>query len=158
MQRPSNFDNNGNITDVPLEVITAPRAGTTQNPVEVTSDSSIFCSTCVKNQQLYYTALSEYLPDEDDPQYEELEAALPQYKADLEKRYPQCCARCEPKVNAQLQQANYAAKSDHLRRMLERNHERRKQSRLQWKSLFVSTHSSSDICHSNESQICSPDR
>lgn len=36
------------------------------------------------------------------------------------KRYPQCCADCEPKVREQLAKAAYTAKTDHLRRMLDR--------------------------------------
>lgn len=35
-------------------------------------------------------------------------------------RYPQCCADCEPKVREQLAKAAYTAKTDHLRRMLDR--------------------------------------
>lgn len=36
------------------------------------------------------------------------------------RRYPQCCADCEPKVREQLAKAAYTAKTDHLRRMLDR--------------------------------------
>jgi hypothetical protein len=35
-------------------------------------------------------------------------------------RYPQCCADCEPGVREQLSKAAYTAKTDHLRRMLDR--------------------------------------
>lgn len=35
-------------------------------------------------------------------------------------RYPQCCADCEPRVREQLAKAAYTAKTDHLRRMLDR--------------------------------------
>lgn len=38
----------------------------------------------------------------------------------LMRRYPQCCADCEPKVREQLAKAAYTAKTDHLRRMLDR--------------------------------------
>lgn len=98
---------------------------------------SVFCSTCLKNQQLYTYNLSQFLPDPDDPDYEQLEAQLPEYKIGLEQRYPQCCARCEPKVRAQLHQATYNARSDHLRRVLERSRQRRIASRLGWRSLLV---------------------
>lgn len=59
------------------------------------------------------------------------------YKKGLEERYPQCCARCEPKVRAKLHQATYHARSDHLRRVLEKSRQRRIGSRLGWRSLLV---------------------
>lgn len=113
------FDADDNVVDVPVEEVA--RAGGHAPAAEVASESSIFCTTCLKNQYLYTTALSEYLPDDEDPNYAELEAALPQYERELDLRYPRCCHQCEPKVQAQLQRANYAAKSDHLQRMMKRS-------------------------------------
>ncbi|KIX05046.1 uncharacterized protein Z518_05918 [Rhinocladiella mackenziei CBS 650.93] len=138
------FDENGEIADVPLEEA-APEQQRFAQPVvtdplvdDFSSQESIFCSTCLKNQHLYTYNLSQFLPDPDDPDYEKLEAELPDYKKGLEQRYPQCCARCEPKVRARLHQATYNARSDHLRRVLETSRQRRVASRWGWRSLVVS--------------------
>ncbi|EXJ77728.1 hypothetical protein A1O3_09957 [Capronia epimyces CBS 606.96] len=136
------FDENGEIADVPVEE--AAPAQRFAQPVlpdpladDFSSQDSVFCSTCLKNQHLYTYNLSQFLPDPEHPDYEKLEAELPEYKKGLEQRYPQCCARCEPKVRAQLHQATYNARSDHLRRVLERSRQRRIASRLGWRSLLV---------------------
>ena len=42
------------------------------------------------------------------------------YKEKLEERYPQCCESCEPRARQRLRDANYAAKTDNLRRIMER--------------------------------------
>jgi len=135
---------NGDIADVPPEEAVpshhfARAVDLPGNPTETSFQSSIFCSTCIKNQQLYTSALSEFLPDSDDPNYDQCEAALPEFKKRLEERYPQCCARCEPLVTAQLQQAAYNARSDHLRRVLEKSRARKIGSRWGWRSLVVNT-------------------
>ncbi|KAL2405890.1 hypothetical protein ABEF95_009661 [Exophiala dermatitidis] len=137
------FDENGEIADVPVEEA-APAQQRFAQPVrsdpladDFSSHDSIFCSTCIKNQQLYTYNLSQFLPDPDHPEYEKFEAQLPEYKKGLERRYPQCCARCEPKVRAQLHQATYNARSDHLRRVLEKSRQRRISSRLGWRSLLI---------------------
>lgn len=87
---------------------------------------------------MYNTKLSDYLPDPDDPEYDAYEARLPAYKKELEERFPQCCAQCEPKVRAQLQQTTYNARTDHMRRMLDQSRTRRISDRLGWRSLLVS--------------------
>ncbi|EXJ71576.1 uncharacterized protein A1O5_05384 [Cladophialophora psammophila CBS 110553] len=136
------FDENGEIADVPLEEA-APAQRFAQpvgaNPVanDFSSQDSVFCSTCLKNQQLYTYNLSQFLPDPDHPDYEQLEAQLPEYKKGLEQRYPQCCAKCEPKVRAQLHKATYNARSDHLRRVLDRSRQRRVASPWGWRSLLL---------------------
>lgn len=134
---------NGEIADVPAEE--AAPAERFARPVVIdplkddySSQDSIFCSVCLKNQQLYTYNLSQFLPDLDHPDYEKLEAELPAYKKSLEERYPQCCARCEPKVKAKLHQATYNARSDHLRRVLDKSRQRRIASRFGWRSLLVS--------------------
>ncbi|KIX95474.1 uncharacterized protein Z520_08991 [Fonsecaea multimorphosa CBS 102226] len=137
------FDENGEIADVPLEEA-APAQRFAQpvaaNPLpddNFSSQDSVFCSTCLKNQQLYTYNLSQFLPDPEHPEYDKVEAQLPEYKKGLEQRYPQCCAKCEPKVRAQLHKATYNARSDHLRRVLERSRQRRVASRWGWRSLLL---------------------
>lgn len=82
---------------------------------------SPFCSTCEHNQALVQKLVAEYLPDDDDPEYERYEAAFHDYRAELEERYPQVCKACEMRVNEQIDSAAYTARSDHLRRVMERS-------------------------------------
>lgn len=42
------------------------------------------------------------------------------YRKDLEERYPQVCENCAPRVQERIRATGYAAKTDHLRRMMER--------------------------------------
>ena len=65
-------------------------------------------------------ALASYLPPPDAPDYAEYEKAEEEYLKGLEERYPQVCPRCEPKVQEKIKAAGYAAKTDHLRRMMDR--------------------------------------
>ena len=54
---------------------------------------SAFCDSCIRNQQLVISMLSECNDDDD---YEE-------HRSQLEARYPLVCAVCEPHVKAKLQ-------------------------------------------------------
>ncbi|KAK5100515.1 hypothetical protein LTS08_005266 [Lithohypha guttulata] len=128
------LDADNNIVDVPATI--AARLGTSLNEIE--SESDIFCKTCLTNQAFYVQALAEYLPEETDSRYKEFERALPEFKRDLDLRYPRCCAQCEPRVQLSIQQANYAAKSDHLRRLMHRKHGRRRTPEIQLRSLLIS--------------------
>ena len=83
-------------------------------------DDPLFCSTCLKNQHLVSQALASYLPPPDAPDYAEYEKAEEEYLKGLEERYPQVCKRCEPRVQERIRAAGYAAKTDHLRRMMDR--------------------------------------
>tara|TARA_R110002003_G_scaffold448_12_gene19910 strand:+ start:23859 stop:25385 length:1527 start_codon:yes stop_codon:yes gene_type:complete len=87
---------------------------------------SPFCTTCERNQTLVQNLIAEYLPDEDDPKYAEYEAGFDNYRAELEQRYPQVCNKCEARVNDHICNAGYAAKADHLRRIMERSERQRK--------------------------------
>jgi len=58
----------------------------------------------------------------------------------MEERYPQVCDNCEPRVKARIRQAGYEAKSDHLRRMMDRSKAgkaARRARQWSWKSLLV---------------------
>lgn len=58
----------------------------------------------------------------------------------MEERYPQVCDNCEPRVKARIRQAGYEAKSDHLRRMMDRSKAgkaARRARQWNWKSLLV---------------------
>ena len=65
-------------------------------------------------------ALASYLPPPDAPNYAEYEKAEEAYLKGLKERYPQVCERCEPRVQEKIRAAGYAAKTDHLRRMMDR--------------------------------------
>jgi len=129
------FDEHNNVIDVPVSEASKATQG---GPLpEVESESDVFCKTCLTNQSFYVRALADYLPDDDDPHYQEFEDALPQFKRELDLRYPRCCAQCAPKVEAQIHQANYTAQSDHLRRLMKRSHGRRQDSQLRLRSLLI---------------------
>jgi Ima1 N-terminal domain len=106
----------------------------TEEPV---TNTATFCSTCLKNQHLLTETLANYLPALGDSGYEQYEASYPKFRQRLEERYPPVCAQCEPEVRRRIQQAGYTAKSDHLRRMMERSRARRIASRWGWRSLVV---------------------
>lgn len=105
------------------------------------STEELFCDTCQRNQALLTRLLSEYLPEEDDPQYEQYVAAYDEYKVELEERYPQVCASCLPRVQGQIRNAGYVAKADHLRRIMEKSEQRRatlQSSRQAWTLRIIS--------------------
>lgn len=97
------------------------------------SSSSIFCNTCLKNQALFAACLAQYFPDDaTDSEYAELERGYGAFRRGLEKRYPQSCAECEPKVLRQLDQVNYTAQADHLRRMIAQSKQARSPKQRTW--------------------------
>lgn len=117
---------NGDIADPP----TSATATTVQYAVPIPRASSplpstaggdaIFCATCQKNQHLLAETLASYLPPADHPDYPEYEAAYPAYRDGLEDRYPQVCEDCEPRVRERIKAAGYYAKTEGMKRMLER--------------------------------------
>ncbi|OAA55797.1 hypothetical protein SPI_08004 [Niveomyces insectorum RCEF 264] len=135
------LDGNGDITDPPTST-TAPETDSTTAPLFATAPpsfvrnragdgtragvsggadgESVFCATCLKNQHLFVASLAQYFPaDPDHPDAPELERKYFRFRQNLEQRYPQVCAQCEPRVLARLQAAAYTAKTDHLRRMVD---------------------------------------
>ncbi|KAL0941568.1 uncharacterized protein CTRU02_204331 [Colletotrichum truncatum] len=126
------LDERGEITDPPVAKTTSEPAPKTyaiprsQSPDFPSPSQSIFCSTCLKNQHLFTSSLAQYLPeDTDHPDYAELEKNMYKFRRRLEQRYPQICAECEPKVHSKLDQAGYTARTDHLRRMMDRSRKNR---------------------------------
>lgn len=87
---------------------------------------SLFCNECQHNQALVQKLVAEYLPDDDDPEYEEYEAAFDEYRVELEDRYPQVCKKCEDRVNDQILKTGYAARADHLRRIMEKSEQKKR--------------------------------
>ena len=57
---------------------------------------------------------------------------------ELEERYPQVCEECEPRVRERIRATGYAAKTDHLRRMMERTRGGKvARGQSGWKSVLV---------------------
>jgi len=90
-------------------------------------DSDLFCTTCLKNQHLFTASLAQYDVELDtkDPQFREREREYYAYRKNLEKWYPQVCQDCEPRVLERMREAGKTAKTDYLRRLMERTRERR---------------------------------
>jgi hypothetical protein len=69
----------------------------------------------------------EFPDDPEGPEYAARVKSYRKWRRDIEERYPQMCAECEPKVQEQLQKAGYTAKTDHLKRMMDRTRAQRQQ-------------------------------
>lgn len=123
------WDQNGEITDPPAFTPTrnfkhvqyAQPIRPVLAPTFSTAEEPLFCATCLKNQLILTESLAQYLPPPSDPEYESREADLPGHRERLEEKWPQVCEDCEPRVLARIRKAGYAAKTDHLRRMMERS-------------------------------------
>jgi len=85
------------------------------------------------------------VPPESDAEYD---AQFPEFKRNMERRYPPVCPKCEPKVRERIRKSAYAAKSDILTKKLAKSttpwehesHWRRLLcvvEALQWASLLV---------------------
>ncbi|EAW11184.1 uncharacterized protein ACLA_088730 [Aspergillus clavatus NRRL 1] len=141
----NHLDEKGEITDPPAAE-TNPDVygpGAMNVPLESVdlTGSGLFCAQCVRNQHLFTSALASYFPPPDDPEYNAYEREYPTFRRNLEERYPQVCAKCEPRVKERIRQAGYEAKSDHLRRMMDRSKAGRaaRQARQwNWRNLLVS--------------------
>lgn len=128
---------NGQITDPPAQSTASPstpaapryaqaaplRSSSPPPSSFTTSSESIFCATCIKNQHFLRESLAVYQPPEHLSQPAQA-AAQKDYQQKLEQRYPQVCATCAPKARERIRRAGYVAKTDHLRRMMQRTKER----------------------------------
>lgn len=104
----------------------------------MSQENNIFCATCLKNQNIYVTTLSTYFPDPSDPRYAEYEARFPEFKANLEKRYPQVCADCVSLVNNRLQSMSYLTRAENLRVTLDKTRRGLVQRRRRgWRDLAI---------------------
>ncbi|KAK8166116.1 Ima1 N-terminal domain-containing protein [Phyllosticta citribraziliensis] len=121
------LDEKGEITDPPVATETpAPTIyahyvpGRVPTPTLHPVEGSLFCATCIQNQYIVNQTLASYLPPPEDPSFSKFEKSLPEYKKNLEKRYPQVCHDCAPRVRDRIKQTAHAAKADHVNRLLER--------------------------------------
>lgn len=84
--------------------------------------------------------LASYLPPSADGNDADYEVQYPKYRARLEEQYPQVCEECAPRVRERIRATGYAAKTDHLRRMMERTREIKEQNGLgswDWRNAVV---------------------
>jgi hypothetical protein len=93
------------------------------------TDSDLFCSTCLKNQHLFTASLAQYDVELDPkhPHFRERERQYFTYRKNLEKRYPQVCEDCEPKVLERMREAGKTAKTDYLRRLMDKTRAKKHQ-------------------------------
>ncbi|RAH44363.1 uncharacterized protein BO95DRAFT_392220 [Aspergillus brunneoviolaceus CBS 621.78] len=138
------LDENGEITDPPATetnpAVHSPHASTPPFESNDFTGSSLFCEKCLRNQHLFTNNLASYFPPSDDPSFGAYEREYPKFRKNLEERYPQVCATCEPRVKQRIRQTGYEAKADHLRRMMDRSKAgrmARKARRWNWRSLLV---------------------
>ncbi|KAI5864333.1 Ima1 N-terminal domain-containing protein [Durotheca rogersii] len=135
------LDKNGDITDPPATttlpaerppVQYAIARQSTRSPSPLLSPDradSVFCDTCLRNQHMLTNSLAqfEWPDDQNSNEYVARERRYWALRRDLEKRYPQMCADCEPKVEKRLHEASYTAQTDHLRRMMDRTRTQRRE-------------------------------
>lgn len=103
-------------------------------------DETLFCPKCLQNQHLLTELLASYHPPATDTDDSAYEVEYPNYRARLEEQHPQVCEECEPRVRERLRATGYAAKTDHLRRMMERTREIKGRTRLievGWRNIVV---------------------
>ncbi|KAI0541415.1 hypothetical protein GGR58DRAFT_18922 [Xylaria digitata] len=136
------LDRNGEITDPPAATENLERNNVryatlrsppprSPSPLDSATGSSfgdsIFCTTCLRNQHMLNSSLAQFeWPDDAiGAEYSARERKYWALRKELEKRYPQVCAECLPKVNQKLNQASYTAQTDHLKRMVDRTRSQR---------------------------------
>ncbi|KAM3556309.1 hypothetical protein MY1884_005132 [Beauveria asiatica] len=119
------LDQNGDITDPPVATereAAPPSQYARPQPAASIEPDAVFCSMCLKNQRLFTASLAQYLPDDPShPDYAELDRNYYRYRRNLERRYPQVCEACAGTVQDRIRQAGYTAKTDHLRRMMDKS-------------------------------------
>ncbi|KAF8474934.1 Ima1 N-terminal domain-containing protein [Kalaharituber pfeilii] len=133
-QSVNHLDEQGNIVDyvpspqsAPAQPVRYARSVRSPSPAveasgsAVGSASPIFCRSCEKNLAIKRNILADYLPPEDDPEYEIYCAKLPDFKRSLEEKYPEPCATCALKAEQKIKEANYQAKAAMIGRLLERS-------------------------------------
>ncbi|KAI4172246.1 MAG: hypothetical protein LQ343_003681 [Gyalolechia ehrenbergii] len=118
------LDKNGEIMDPPAQATSSSKryAQPRSRPASPKSgfQRSLFCPRCIQNQHIVNQALAEYLPSQDDPRCMQFERKIPEYRRKMEADFPQVCETCAPAVEDRIRSTGYAAKTDHLRRMMNR--------------------------------------
>ncbi|KAK3847088.1 MAG: Ima1 N-terminal domain-containing protein [Linnemannia gamsii] len=95
--------------------------GKSNGVTSTTSQDDIFCDMCSGHQRVVYQLLSNYIPDEDDENYDAFFENAESYRRQLEERYPLACSNCLDKVQKKLSQQNYRIKSSLLNATLSKS-------------------------------------
>ncbi|KAI9890653.1 MAG: hypothetical protein M1814_003722 [Vezdaea aestivalis] len=134
------LDKKGNITDPPAnlsnsnsDIQYAQAIPRPTSPISSPDDEPLFCRQCINNQTILTKTLADYFPPTTDPEYSRHEKAFPAYRKRLEREYPQVCAACEPRVLKRIKATGYAARTDHLRRIVERTKAGRSRKPIDWR-------------------------
>ncbi|KAF9193795.1 hypothetical protein BGZ50_007088 [Haplosporangium sp. Z 11] len=85
------------------------------------AQDDIFCEMCNGHQRVVYQLLSNYIPDEEDENYDAYYKNADTYRRQLEERYPLACADCLDKVQKALAQQNYKIKTSILNTTLNKS-------------------------------------
>ncbi|KAF8418524.1 Ima1 N-terminal domain-containing protein [Tirmania nivea] len=129
-QSVNQLDKEGNIVDYipsPPQTVPppAPRYGRPvrspspePKPSQPGPDSPVFCRRCEKHLAIKNNLLSDYLPPEDHPDFQVYWDKLPEFKRQLEERYPEPCVPCAEKAQQRIKQANYLARTAMIGRYL----------------------------------------
>ncbi|USW58576.1 Putative integral inner nuclear membrane protein ima1 [Septoria linicola] len=130
------LDGRGNIVDTPLRATSPPPTATTTShetrsflsftkPLPETLEhqqQQAFCRTCTQNQHLYNRILAEYIPEdleEGSREWRLKMRALPNYKAELELKYPQVCKKCAATAQSMINRADYYAMSQNAAKLVQ---------------------------------------
>ena len=124
------YDKHGDITEPAQDIVAPSHSQSTETrpfntftrpryEEEPAQDDGVFCSKCRTNQQFYMESLSNYLPDESHPEYYKFEAKLPEFKADLERKYPQVCKKCASKAQERIHKADYYSKTQQTAKLMQ---------------------------------------
>ncbi|KAF9283269.1 hypothetical protein BGZ68_005453 [Mortierella alpina] len=85
------------------------------------SQDNFFCEMCNGHQRVVYQLLSNYIPDENDDNYEAYYDNADTYRKQLEERYPLACSACLDKVQKVLGKQNYQFKTTLLNATLSKS-------------------------------------
>ncbi|RPB28553.1 hypothetical protein L211DRAFT_865114 [Terfezia boudieri ATCC MYA-4762] len=123
-QSVNHLDEEGNIVDYipsPPQTVPppAPRYGRPirspsppePKPSQPEPESPVFCRRCEKHLAIKNNLLTDYLPPEDHPDFQVYWDKLPEFKKQLEERYPEPCEPCAEKAQQRIKQANYLART-----------------------------------------------
>ncbi|PWA00870.1 hypothetical protein BB558_003060 [Smittium angustum] len=79
-----------------------------------------FCNSCQTNQLIVNRLMAEYLPDEDNPEYDKLYNDSHIYRDILERKYPTSCKNCQKSVNRILAEQQSEIKINQFQQALNR--------------------------------------
>ncbi|RKP10336.1 hypothetical protein THASP1DRAFT_27888 [Thamnocephalis sphaerospora] len=81
----------------------------------------VFCDVCRENQEMVLHLLANYIPSESDPEFEQRNRTVDDYRRQIEERYPPACARCEKEVHGRIAETDYRVKARYFRQALQRS-------------------------------------